>query len=213
MGIRVFLVDDHELVRSGVADALGRAGHEVVGEAESVSDARARSGVVEFDAAVVDMRLPDGTGIELIKDFRSERPEVGLVLLTMFPGDDVLFEAMDAGANAVVGKDSALRTIVAKIEDSAADPSSFSATDLAAAMKRRMQDPGPLLTPRELEVLEMLAEGYSLSQLARRLHVSPSTAKTHTTRIYNKLGAANRAQAVMEAVNRGILRPNASDAQ
>jgi DNA-binding NarL/FixJ family response regulator len=211
MGIRVFLVDDHELIRSGVADALGRAGHEVVGEAESVSDARARSGVVEFDAAVVDMRLPDGTGIELIKDFRSERPEVGLVLLTMFPGDDVLFEAMDAGANAVVGKDSALRSIVAKIEESAADPSSFSATDLAAAMKRRMQDPGPLLTPRELEVLEMLAEGYSLSQLARRLHVSPSTAKTHTTRIYNKLGAANRAQAVMEAVNRGILRPNASD--
>lgn len=212
MGIRVFLVDDHELIRCGVADALKRAGHEVVGEAESLTDARGRAGVVEFDAAVVDMRLPDGTGIEFISELRAERPQVGLVLLTMFPGDDVLFEAMEAGANAVIGKDSALRSIVAKVEDAAADPSSFSATDLAAAMKRRMQDPGPLLTPRELEVLEMLAEGYSLSQLARRLHVSASTAKTHTTRIYGKLGAANRAQAVMEAVNRGILRPAATNA-
>jgi DNA-binding NarL/FixJ family response regulator len=212
MGMTVFLVDDHELVRSGVADALTRAGHEVVGEAANLADARGRSGVLEFDAAVVDMRLPDGTGIELVAELRARFPKAGLVLLTMFPGDDVLFEAMDAGANAVVGKDASLRAIIARIEDSVADPSSFSAPDLAGAMKRRMQDPGPLLTPRELEVLEMLAEGYSLSQLARRLHVSTSTAKTHTTRIYGKLGAANRAQAVMEAVNRGILRPAATTA-
>lgn len=210
MGLRVLVVDDHELVRCGVREALVASGHEAVAEAGGVADARRRLGVVEVDAAVVDMRLPDGTGLELVRDLREMQPDLGIVVLTMFPGDDVLFDAMEAGANAVVGKDSPLRTMISKIEDAAADPSSFSAPDLAAAMRRRMRDSGPVLTPRELEVLELLAEGYSVSQLARRLCVSQSTAKTHAARIYQKLGAGNRAQAVMEAVRRGILRPSAN---
>lgn len=206
MTLRVLLVDDHELIRCGVRETLMRAGHEVVAEAGCLGDAVQRSRAVDFDAAVVDMRLPDGSGLDLVGRLRAEHRDIGLVVLTMFPGDDVLFDAMDAGANAVVGKDSPLRTLVTRVEDAAADPTSFSAADLSAALRRRMRDPGPLLTPRELEVLELLAEGYSVAQLARRLAISQSTAKTHAARIYQKLGAANRAQAVMEAVHRGILR-------
>lgn len=205
--MKVFLVDDHELIRCGVREALSLKGHEVVGEAACVADALERAPVLDVDAAVVDIRLPDGCGLEVVQALRSRFPTAGIVVLTMFPTDEVLFDAMDAGANALVGKDASLLTITSAVVSAAADPTSFAAKDLTAALRRRMQGSGTLLTPREYDVLRLMADGLSVCQIARRLSVSESTAKTHAAKIYSKLDAGNRAQAVMTAVRRGILTP------
>lgn len=205
--MKIFLVDDHELIRCGVGQAMSRMGHEVVGEAETVVDAIKRSAVVDLDAAVVDIRLPDGCGLEVVESIRARFPGAGIVVLTMFPTDDVLFDAMDAGANALVGKDASLLAITSAVMSAAADPTSFAAKGLTEALKRRVASSASLLTPREYEVLHLMADGLSVCQIARRLSVSESTAKTHAAKIYAKLDAGNRAQAVMTAVRRGILTP------
>lgn len=207
--MKVFLVDDHELIRCGVREALVHHGHEIVGEAGCAGHGVKRSAVLQLDAAVVDIRMPDGSGLEVVRAVRDRHPFAGIVVLTMFPTDDVLFDALDAGANALVGKDASLSAIVTAVENAAGDPTSFTAKDLTAAMRRRMHPVGPLLTPREYEVLSLMADGLSVAQIARRLSVSESTAKTHAAKIYQKLDAGNRAQAVMAAVRRGILSPSA----
>lgn len=205
--MRVLLVDDHELIRCGVRQALQVKGHEVVAEAASVADALTSLSRGELDAAVVDVRLPDGSGMEVVKAVRASHPGAGIVVLTMFTTDEVLFDAMDAGANALVGKDASLLAITSALATAAADPTSFTAKGLTAALRRRMDASASLLTPREYEVLRLMAEGLSVGQIARRLSVSDSTAKTHAAKIYAKLDAGNRAQAVMTAVRRGILTP------
>lgn len=207
--MKVFLVDDHELIRCGVRQALAQRGHEVVAEAGTSAEAMRRLPVLDIDAAVVDIRLPDGSGLDVVRALRRRMPRLGVVVLTMFPTDEALFEALEAGANALVGKESSLAAISNALTAAIADPSSFMAKDLTSAMKRRMSAPEPLLTARESQVLTLMAEGLSVAQIARRLYVSESTAKTHAAKIYQKLGAGNRAQAVMVAVRRGILPTSA----
>ena len=131
---------------------------------------------------------------------------MGVVVLTMYAGDDKLFAALDAGASAFVGKDAPAEEVVAAARHAAVNPRAFTARDLADAMQRRMNAPsGPKLSPREREVLELLVDGLAISQISRRLFISESTAKTHVANIYEKLGAGNRAQAVMAAVRLGLV--------
>ncbi len=209
--ITVLLVDDHQLIREGLRRAFDRAGDlEVVGEASSVAEAVMALDRLSPDVLVTDVRLPDGDGIALSQKARASDPNLGIVVLTMYAGDDKLFAALDSGASAFVGKDSPAEEVVAAARHAAASPRAFTARDLADAMQRRMQAPvGPKLSPRESEVLELLVDGLVISQIARRLFISESTAKTHVANIYEKLGAGNRAQAVMAAVRLGLVKESA----
>ena len=202
----VLLVDDHELIRQGLRRAFERdAGFRVVGEAGSVGDATHLAEALRPDVVVIDVRLPDGSGLELAQALRSARADVGLVILTMYAGDDQLFAALDAGASAFVPKSAPSDDVVAAARHAAVKPSSFIASDLAEAMQRRLHPTGPQLTRREREVLDLLAEGLGVSSIARKLFISESTTKTHVSKLYDKLGATNRAQAIMAAVRARLL--------
>lgn len=202
----VLLVDDHELIRQGLRHAFERdPDFSVVGEAGSLVDATRLANTLRPDVVVLDVRLPDGNGLDLAQNLRRARSDVGLVILTMYAGDDQLFAALDAGASAFVPKSAPSSDVVAAAKHAAAKPTSFVASDLAEAMRRRLNPTGPQLTRREREVLDLLAEGLGVASIARKLYISESTTKTHVSKLYDKLGAANRAQAIMAAVHAGLL--------
>jgi len=203
---RVLLVDDHDLIRQGLAHAFMRHDDfEVAAQAASVGEGLARFEEIKPDVVVTDVRLPDGTGLDLVREIRRQGHETGVVVLTMYAGDEQLFAALEAGASAFVSKDAPADEVVAAARHALVSPRSFAAADLADAMRRRMTPAGPQLTARESEVLSLLARGFSVSAIARSIFVSESTAKTHISKIYEKLGASNRADAIMKAVRSGLL--------
>lgn len=210
--IRVVLVDDHELIREGLRRAFEReVDVQVVGEAANVQGGLAAIDTLTPDVAVVDLRLPDGDGITLVRQARARHSELGIVVLTMYAGDQHLFDALDAGASAFIPKSAPADEIVAAARHAAATPRSFSSPDLAAAMQRRLNQDGPHLSPRERQVLDLLADGLGVSAISATLYISESTTKTHISRLYDKLGAANRAQALMAALRSGLLTPPDAD--
>jgi DNA-binding NarL/FixJ family response regulator len=202
----VVLVDDHDLIRQGLSRAFERqSDFTVVGQAGSVTEAIALVEKLTPDVVVTDVRLPDGTGLDLVRTLRTDRPEVGLVVLTMYAGDEQLFAALEAGASAFVAKDAPADDVVAAARHALVAPRSFTAANLADAMRRRMEPSGPKLSPREQEVLSLLAEGLGVAAIAKKIYVSESTAKTHISKIYEKLGAGNRAQAIMAGIRAGLI--------
>lgn len=202
----VVLVDDHELIRQGLARAFERQDDfAVVGEAGTLTEGLDAVRRLKPSVVVTDVRLPDGTGLDLVRSLRATNQEIGIVVLTMYAGDGQLFEALEAGASAFVAKDAPADDVVAAARHATVSPRSFAAANLADAMRRRMAPSGPHLSPRESEVLRLLAEGLGVAAIARQLFVSESTAKTHISKIYEKLGAANRAQAIMNAIRAGLL--------
>ena len=204
--VRVMLVDDHELIRHGLARAFEREPTtEVVAQAGSVAQALSAWAEHSPDVVVTDLQLPDGTGFDIIRAIRQQSATVGLVMLTMHSGDDQIFTAMEAGASAFVGKDAPSSDVVGAARHAHVSPRTFMCTGLAAAMMRRASDDRPRLSEREQEVLELLAEGLGTGAIAGRLYLSESTAKTHIARIYQKLGATNRAQALVTAMRLGLL--------
>lgn len=204
--LSVLLVDDHELIRQGLSRAFERAqDFTVAGAAASVAEAKRMAEELEPDVVVTDVRLPDGTGLDLVRHLRDRSDDVGIVVLTMYAGDEQLFGALEAGASAFVAKDSPSDDVIAAARHASVSPRSFTASDLADAMRRRLTPSGPQLSARETEVLKLLAEGLGVAAIARQLFVSESTAKTHISKIYEKLGAANRAQAIMIAIRSKLL--------
>jgi DNA-binding NarL/FixJ family response regulator len=203
----VLLVDDHDLIRQGLRRAFEREKEfDVVGEAGSLAQGRALAREHCPDVLVVDMRLPDGNGLDLVRSVRGERPDAGIVVLTMYAGDEQLFAALDAGASAFVAKDAPANDVVAAARHAAATPRAFAAADLAGALRRRTSPTGPQVSPREHEVLSLLADGLGVAAISKRLYISDSTTKTHISKLYEKLGAANRAQAIMTAIRLGLLK-------
>jgi DNA-binding NarL/FixJ family response regulator len=207
MTISVLLVDDHELIRQGLRRAFERDREfEVVGEAGSLADAKRLIGLVNPDVTILDVRLPDGNGLEACRAIRKERADMGIVILTMYAGDDQLFEALESGASAFVPKNAPAEDVVAAAKHAKSSPHSFTANDLNEAMRRKMSPTGPQLSPREREVLGLLADGLGVAQISRQLYISESTTKTHISKLYEKLGAGNRAQALMTALKLGLLK-------
>ncbi|MEP7090590.1 MAG: response regulator transcription factor [Nocardioidaceae bacterium] len=203
---RVLLIDDHDLIRQGLARAFERADDfEVAGQASSVAEGLRAFADLSPAVVVTDVRLPDGTGLDLVREIRAQGHDTGVVVLTMYAGDEQLFAALEAGASAFVAKDVPSDEVVAAARHALVSPRSFTAADLAGAMRRRMNPTGPQLTQRESEVLSLLARGFSVSAIGRAIFVSDSTAKTHISKIYEKLGASNRADAIMKAVRSGLL--------
>jgi DNA-binding NarL/FixJ family response regulator len=203
---KVLLVDDHDLIRQGLARAFERSPEfNVVAQAGTVSEAKHFVQDLSPHVVITDVRLPDGTGLELARVLRKDDAAIGIVVLTMYAGDDQLFAAMDAGASAFVAKDAPASDVVSAARHASISPRTFTAANFVEAMQRKMNPVGPRLSPRELEVLQLLAEGLGVSAISKNLFVSESTAKTHISKIYEKLGAANRAQAIMKAIRAGLL--------
>jgi DNA-binding NarL/FixJ family response regulator len=206
------LIDDHELIRQGLRRAFERdQAFRVVGEAGSGAEARALVAGVNPDVAIVDIRLPDVSGLDLVRELRDSSERMGIVVLTMYSGDEHLFGALEAGASAFVAKDAPAEDIVAAARHAAISPRAFTASDLAEAMRRRLQPSGPRMSPREADVLGRLAQGLSVAQIAAELYISESTTKTHISKIYEKLGATNRAQALMSALRLGLIKQESPD--
>ena len=206
MTTTVVLVDDHELIRQGLRRAFERTeDFAVVGEASSVAQAFEVIAQSTPDVIVLDVRLPDGNGLDVARRVREARPETGIVVLTMYAGDEQLFGALEAGASAFVPKDSPADDVIAAARHAAVSPRAFTASDLAGAMQRRLTPTGPQLSPREREVLGLLADGLGVAAISKKLYISESTTKTHISKVYEKLGAANRAQALMTAMRLGLI--------
>jgi DNA-binding NarL/FixJ family response regulator len=207
MATSVLLVDDHDLIRQGLRRAFERTeDFTVVGEAASVAEAMAAAQQHNPDVVVLDVRLPDGSGLDVARNLREHNEEVGIVVLTMYAGDEQLFGALEAGASAFVAKDAPADDVVSAARHAVVSPRSFSASDLAEAMRRRLSPSGPQLSPREQEVLQLLADGLGVAAISRRLFISESTTKTHISKLYEKLGAGNRAQALMSAMRHGLIK-------
>jgi len=206
MTVSVLLVDDHDLIRQGLRRAFERDGDfDVVGEADNCADALTMLSQLQPKVVVLDVRLPDGSGVDIARQAREQWPDLGIVILTMYAGDEYLFQALDAGASAFVAKDAASDDVVSAARHAAVSPRAFTASDLGDAMRRRLTPSGPQLTPREREVLALLAEGLGVAQISMQLYITESTTKTHISKLYEKLGAGNRAQALMTALRLGLI--------
>lgn len=204
--IRVLLVDDHDLIRDGLAGAFGlESTMEVVGAAKTVQEALAMDTDLEPDVIVTDLQLADGTGLDVIRHARRRCADTGIVVLTMHSGDQQIFASMEAGASAFVGKDAPSTEVVKAARHAAMFPRSFLCAGLAEAVTRRTSSDSSRLTDREHEVLVLLADGLSAADIGARLHLSESTVKSHLGHIYQKLGATNRAQALVTAMRSGLL--------
>jgi DNA-binding NarL/FixJ family response regulator len=202
----VLLVDDHELIRDGLSGVFSaQEDMEVLGAAKDVGEALSMYEQSTPDVVVTDLQLPDGTGLDIVRRVRRESDRVGLVVLTMHAGDDQIFAAMEAGASAFVGKDAPSTEVVKAARHAAVSPRTFLCARLAQAMVRRTTGASARLSDREHDVLMHLAEGLSAAEIGPRLHLSESTVKSHVARIYQKLGAANRAQALVTAMRIGLL--------
>jgi DNA-binding NarL/FixJ family response regulator len=214
MAIRVVVVDGHTLTRFGLTTlAAAHPDLEVVAEARTAAEAPDIIAAARPDVVTVAVGLPDRDGLRLARELRDRHPSLGIVVLTAQGEDDVLFRALETGASAFVGKTAPVEEIVCAIRHAAVAASSFTASGLAMAMARRQSTAERLtLSPREREVLMLLQDGVSIPAIARTLYVSPSTAKTYVSRLYDKLGASNRAQALMAALRNGLIRSDAASA-
>lgn len=206
MSTKVVLVDDHELIRQGLRRAFERAeDFAVIGEASSIAAAHDLINSEQPDVVIFDVRLPDGSGLDAARQTREKYPDMGIVVLTMYAGDEQLFGALEAGASAFVPKDAPADDVISAARHAAVSPRAFTASDLAGAMQRRLSPSGPQLSPREREVLKLLADGLGVAAISKQLYISESTTKTHISKVYEKLGAGNRAQALMTAMRLGLI--------
>jgi len=205
MPIRVFLVDDHEVVRRGVRDVLQGSGEiVVVGEAGSVTEAREAIPAAAPDVAVLDVQLPDGTGIELCRDLRSDRPELACLMLTSFPDDDAMLDAVVAGASGYVLKQVRGSDLVDAVRKVAAGHSLLD-PDLRARAADRIRK-GPEeddrlkhLTPQEHRILELLADGLTNRQIAEEMFLAEKTVKNYVSNLLSKMGMSRRTEAAVFA--------------
>ncbi|MGW4428012.1 response regulator [Streptomyces tendae] len=206
--IRVFLLDDHEVVRRGVRDLLDdEPDITVVGEAGTVEQALVRVPALRPRVAVLDVRLPDGDGVGVCRELRSRMPELACLMLTSFDDEEALLDSIMAGAAGYVlkqiqGSDlvTAVRTVAAG--QSLLDPSA--ATRLMARLrgehaKEEEPDALPGLTDREREILALIGEGLTNRQIGQRLYLAEKTVKNHISRLLAKLGVERRIQAAVIA--------------
>jgi DNA-binding NarL/FixJ family response regulator len=204
--ITILLVDDHELIRSGLGAVLDLEDDmSVVGTAGSVAEAITAYERMQPMVVVADLQLGDGTGLDIVRTVRKKSDTTGLIVLTMHSGDDQIFAAMQAGASGFVGKDAPATEVIKAARHAAVSPKAFVCAGLVGAMMRRRSGEVTSLTDREHDVLLLLAEGLNAAAIGGKLYLSESTTKSHIARIYQKLGAANRAQALVTAMRIGLL--------
>ena len=211
--MRVLLVDDHEVVRSGLAAMLDAHDDlEVVAEAGTVAEAISRTRTFEPDVVVMDVRLPDGTGVEACREIRSRMPEVAVIMLTSFSDDQALFDSILAGAAGYVLKQVRGGDLVDSIRrvgagESILDPSVTARVLERIRNPREDEDPRlARLTPTEMRIVEMIADGATNRQIADRIHLAEKTVKNYVSAILSKLEVSRRAEAAAYLADRRARR-------
>ncbi|MEU9621195.1 MULTISPECIES: response regulator transcription factor [unclassified Streptomyces] len=221
MNARVVVADDQSVVREGIVMLLGLLpGIEVVGSAKDGEEAVALVAELAPDVVLMDLRMPRCDGAEATRRIRKDYPGTQVVVLTTFADDDSLFPALQAGARGYLTKDAGgeeiVRAIQAVLSGEAGLSPSVQRRLLEHVTTQPPQGPAPesqlpdSLTPRELEVLVLIAEGLSNLEIARRLHISQATVKSHINNLFAKAGVRDRAQAVRYAYVRGLAQPPGS---
>jgi len=208
--IRVLVVDDHKMFAESLVNLLEREEDlAIVGQAGSVGELKRVLQETEPDVVLMDYRLPDGDGIEAAGYVRRERSEAQIVMLTGMSDDTVLLRAIDAGCAGFVTKDNAVEEAVAAIRAAASGEAVISPHMLSRLLpklrREREQEPQSPLTPREREVLLLLAEGLSNGAIAERLFISLNTVRNHVQNLLSKLGAHSKLEAVAIAARNGLV--------
>ena len=211
--MRVLLADDHTLLREGLRRSLEDAGVEIVGEAADGEEAVRLAGELHPDVVLMDVSMPRLGGVEATREVRTRFPEVEVLILTMHADASVVNDAVRAGAAGYLVKDCTTDDIMAMLDAVANGEAALSA-DLASSMLAEAQGDGAaatpegegLLTPREEEVLKLIADGAATPEVAAALYISTKTVRHHLSSIYEKLESRDRTQAVIRAVRMGIIR-------
>jgi NarL family two-component system response regulator LiaR len=217
--IRVMVVDDHAIIRKGIKAMLELIPDvEMVGEAENGLDAIRQDQALNPDVILMDLVMPTMDGIEAIREIKEKRPEARILVLTTFAGEELVFPAIRAGALGYHLKDSSPEALVEAIREVYRGESSLHPV-VARKVLTEISSPSERpptaepLTPRELEVLRLLAQGYENREIAEKLVISEATARTHVSNIIGKLHLASRTQAALYALKEGLAsleEPNAS---
>jgi two-component system, NarL family, response regulator DevR len=214
---RVFLLDDHEIVRRGLRELLEAEDDlHVVGEAGTAADAVARIPPTRPDVAVLDVRLPDGNGVEVCREVRSRHPEIRCLMLTSFSDDEALFQAIMAGAAGYLLKQVRGTDLVTAIRNVAAGQSLLDPAITAQVLERLRKgneedERLAHLTPQERNILELIAEGLTNRQIAERVHLAEKTVKNYVSNLLAKLGMERRTQAAVYAARLAEQREHQSD--
>lgn len=207
-GITVFLLDDHEIFRRGLRDLLdAEPGIAVIGEAATASSALAQISELRPDVAVLDVRVTDGDGVSVCREIRSHHPETACLMITAYNDDHALLDAIIAGAAGYVSKQTAGDELVSALRTVA---SGQSVLDPEASLKMMSHlreylsraDPSTMLSDQEKHVLDLIGEGLSNREIARRLSLSEKTVKNYVSSLLTKLGFQRRTQAAAFAVRR-----------
>ena len=203
----VFLMDDHEIVRQGLRSLLETDGNmDVVGEASSAAEALARIPLARPDVAVLDVRLPDGSGVEVCREIRSRNPEIVCLMLTSFSDDEALLDAIMAGAAGYVLKDVRGTDLVGDIRKVATGHSLLDPDLTKRVMDRVRSSHTPAhsvaLTPQETKILDLIAGGRTNRQIAQEMYLAEKTVKNYVSNLLAKLGMSRRTEAAVYAVRR-----------
>jgi DNA-binding NarL/FixJ family response regulator len=203
--IRVFLLDDHEVVRRGVRELLeAESDLEVVGEADSAATALARIPAARPDVALLDVRLPDGDGVDVCREIRSANPDIACIMLTSFSDDEALFQAILAGASGYLLKQIRGTDIVDAVRRVAAGQSLLDPAVTNRVLERLRNPPEEderlaRLTPQERKILMLIADGLTNRQIANEIHLAEKTVKNYVSNLLAKLGMERRTQAAVFA--------------
>jgi two-component system, NarL family, response regulator DevR len=203
--VRVFLLDDHDIVRRGLAHVFEvQDDIEVVGEAGTAAEALSRIPPTRPDVAVLDVRLPDGDGVEVCREIRSRHPEINCLMLTSFGDDEALFDAIMAGASGYILKQVKSDEIVQAVRFVAKGQSLLDPAVTGRVLERIRKGPEEdvrlaQLTEQERSILELIADGLTNRQIAERIHLAEKTVKNYVSNLLSKLGMERRTQAAVYA--------------
>jgi DNA-binding NarL/FixJ family response regulator len=208
--LRLLLADDHRMLREALRRSLEDEGVEVVGEAGDGEEAVHLAGQLLPDVVLMDVTMPNINGIEATRRIRELHPEVRVVVLTMHGDPDTQTQAIRAGASGFLGKDCPMEEVLSAVRLAAGGDAvlsrnvAVSMLDEVHRLGHREED--PVVTKREEEVLQLIADGLSTPEVAAALYISVKTVKNHLASIYQKLDSRDRTQAVLRAVRMGIIR-------
>jgi DNA-binding NarL/FixJ family response regulator len=210
---RILVADDHPIVRSGLKKVIdAQPDLEVVAEAEDGAEAVKKALADDVDLAILDVSMPKATGIQAAQQLRKRKPELRLLMLSMYDSEQFLFESLRAGASGYVLKSDADQDIVDAVRRTMRGQSFLYPSAISTLVKDYVErgqggDEFDVLTPRELQVLKLIAEAYTSKEIAKELVISVKTVERHRQNILDKLGMSDRVELTRYAIRRGLIHP------